>query len=205
MSRPGRVNRFWLIVLGLLLLLAGLAGLGIGTGLLQPLLDRVAAGVQLPDRADPVFGGFDFTQFTRPGPQTIMVGVIGALIVLIGLAWIIRQLPRRPRISDYRLHDDARTGLVTVHPKVIAEALADRVGELPGVIAAVVRLSGTADQPAVRMTITADARADLPEVVRSARDRVAEDLAISLEARLSRCAIQLDISPHQAVQGEVVL
>jgi hypothetical protein len=203
--RPGGVNRFWLIIIGLLLLLSGLIGIGIGTGLLQQVLDRFAVGVQLPDRSARVFGDLDLIQFTQPGPQTVLVGVAGAIVLLVGLAWIIRQLPRPSRQLDYRLHDDARTGVVTLHPKVMAEALAERVRALPGVTGATGTMSGTADHPVVRMMIKADAHADLPEVLRRSYDRIAEDLDVALGAGVERIAVQLDITPRAALEHQVVL
>ena len=85
-----RLNRAWLTVLGLLVLLAGLAVLLIGTGLLAPAARAVGVGVSRPTPSNHLFGAATTTAFALTW-VVLITAVLGVVVALLGLAWLSRR------------------------------------------------------------------------------------------------------------------
>lgn len=164
---PGRLNRCWLLVLGIVLIIIGLIGAGLGTGYLQPLL---AGRVNLPQPRDRMIGGLG-PGLLAPIWQALVISVVGVVIGLLAIGWMIAQLPRITPSPDFRLHDDARTGTITVGADTIAAAAQSRLRELPGVSAADLRLAGTAQRPEATAHLKIEDRAAVSDVVRPSGNR----------------------------------
>lgn len=192
------LNRTWLAVIGLLLLLAGLASSAIGTGLLT----RVVSGG--PKSGDHLLGRWagDFFGYTA---AVVGARLVALLVALLGLGWLLAQVPRTNAAGVYRLQDDAETGLTTVSSGVLTDAVSADLQTLPGVTAAAAVLRGTAKDPELTVRLTANDRTDIPALLRSVQTGPVAHLATALGAPLARLAVQVDISPEQRTSDSVTL
>ena len=93
-----RLNRAWLTILGILLLLAGLAVLLIGTGLLAPAARTVGLAVTRPTPTNHLFGAVTTAAFALTW-VVLLTALVAVVISLLGLAWLIAQIPRTNRPS----------------------------------------------------------------------------------------------------------
>lgn len=199
-----RLNRSWLTVLGVLLVLVGLAGLLLGTGLAGPLLVRTGLGRTPPGPDRHLFGAATQAAFGLTW-VVLVTAVVAVVLGLLGLLWLIAQVPRANAAKPFRLHDDTRTGLTRVAPDVLARAVEDQTRALPGVSAASAVIRGTTQRPELVLKVTADDRADLPELLTRLQDEVATDLGESLDTRLDRFGVQLDVGATKVSSDRVVL
>jgi hypothetical protein len=186
--RPTGLNRGWLLVLGLLLLLAGVVGIVITTRALQ----RVGVGLNLPDRGDPILGRSVATAFAT---TSVAAGVIvgGLLLALAGLVWLVRQIPRRRLAKPFRLYDDVHAGITRVDVSVLSEAVERQVISLAGVQQAAAQLRGNARRPELTLRVTADERADIRGILDRIQNSVVPDLRTALDTAVSRLAVQLEV------------
>ncbi|MEO7751907.1 MAG: hypothetical protein ABIS35_00690 [Terracoccus sp.] len=190
------LNRTWLAVIGVLLLLLGLAAAAIGTGLLA---SATSAG---PTSGDRVIGSGAAATFASTG-AIVAVLLVGLVVALLGLGWLLAQVPRTNAADDYRLQDDATTGLTTISPAVLTDAVSAQLQTLPGVTAADAVLRGTAARPELTVRLTANDRTDVPALLRSIRSGAVGDLAAAMGAPLSRLGVQVDISPERRSSDSV--
>ncbi|SDT07509.1 hypothetical protein SAMN04489812_4045 [Microlunatus soli] len=201
----GSTNRFWLVVVGLLLVLAGAIAICLGLGLGDRIARAAGITVSPPGPGSTVFGsGRLRSMFTEPVP-TVLIGVGGLLVAAMALGWLIFQLPRRDPAPLFGLHDDARRGLINCDSKVIAAALADRVEQLPGIQGADIAVRGTARHPQVTAELRIDDRATPAEVTRQAVERISADLSSSLDAELDRVAVRVTVGGSPTSSGHAVL
>ncbi|MFC7620004.1 hypothetical protein [Microlunatus sp. GCM10028923] len=193
-NRATGVNRFWLCVLGLILVASGAIGVAIATGWIR----WIPAPVEFP--------AVDSTVLPGPvGDQSvvlIMIGV-GLLIMLAGIAWLVRQVPRSGSVKPFRLHDDPADGITTVDPAVIGDAVRGQLESFRGVAAATVRLRGSVRHPELTIKITADERADLAELLERVRTKAVADLELALDATVTRLAIQVEIDRVRGGVAEI--
>jgi hypothetical protein len=192
------LNRTWLAVIGLLLLLVGLASIGVGTGLLSAVL---SGG---PQAGDHLLGPWATDLFANTA-AVIGVGLLALLVALLGLGWLLAQVPRTNAAAVYRLQDDAATGLTTCSPAVLTEAFSSDLQTVPGVVAANAVLRGTARDPELTVRLTANDRTDIPTLLVALQAGPVANLAIAMEAPLARLAVQIDISPEQRTSDRVTL
>lgn len=190
------LNRTWLAVIGLLLLLIGLASTAIGTGLLAR---AVSSG---PVAGDHLLGPWasDFFAYTV---AVIAVGLVAALVALLGLGWLLAQVPRTNAAGAYRLQDDVATGLTSVSPNVLTDALSTDLQTLPGVTGADAVLRGTAHEPELTVRLTANDRTDIQALLRSVQAGPVVNLTTALGAPLAQLAVQVDISPERRTSDSV--
>jgi hypothetical protein len=201
---PARLNRAWLTILGLVLLLAGLAAVVIGTGLLTPLAQALGLGLSSPAPADSVVGASAASAFALT--WVVAITALAAIIVaLLGLAWLVAQIPRTNAAKPFRLHDDARTGLTRADPSVLTDAVETQVKLLPGVHHASAVLRGTAAHPDLTLRVTVSDRTDLPRLLATLQDRVAADLATALDTRLQRLGVQLEIDSAKTHTNQITI
>lgn len=192
------LNRTWLAVIGLLLLVAGLAGAAVGTGLLS------RATTSGP-RADDHLVGSWASAYVASTAAVIGVAAVSAVVALLGLAWLLAQVPRTNAAAVYRLQDDAATGLTTVAPAVLTDALSVDLQALDGVGGADAVLRGTASQPELTVRLKASDRADIPTLLRAVQAGPVANLATALGTGLAHLAVQVDISPEQRTSDSVTL
>ena len=97
-------NRTGLIIVGLFLLVAGLAVLAISFGLAA----AVAPGLTPDAELKPVAAVFAL-------PFSAVIALVVALILaIIGIRWLAAQVPRKDPAEPLRMQEDARSGVTTV-------------------------------------------------------------------------------------------
>ena len=192
------LNRAWLIVLGVVLLVAGLATMAIGTGIASRFVDASPG----PDQ--PVLGTWVSTAFADT-VAVLGLAVLGLVVALLALRWLSAQLPRTNAAAPLRLTDNPVTGLTVCAPSVLTDAVVADVLTLDGVTDADAVLRGTADAPELTLRITADDRTDVTTLLAEVRATAVEHLETALETPLARLAVQVDISPHRRTADRVSL
>ena len=190
------LNRTWLAILGVLLLLGGLLALAIGTGL------AATVTTSAPTSSTRVIGSGAAQTFASNG-AVILVLVIALVAALLGLRWLLAQVPRTNAAAALRLQDDAASGITTVEPSVLTDAVSRQVQGLPGVTSASAVMRGTADSPELTVTLTANDHTDVPALLRALQTGPVADLERAIEARLTRLGVQVDISPEKRTSDSV--
>lgn len=187
-----RPNRAWLIILGLLLLIGGLVVVAIGTGLFLPAITAAGLSATHPAPGDQVVAATAGSVLTLTW-VVVLVALAGVVVALLGLWWLLVQIPRSNQAKPFRLHDDARTGLTRCAPSVLTDAVETQIRSLPGVHNASAVIRGTAQQPDLTVKVTASDRTDLPRLLTILQNRVAADLAGSLDTQLARLGVRFEI------------
>ena len=199
-----RLNRAWLTILGIVLLLAGLAVLLIGTGLLAPAARAAGLAVSRPAPSNHLFGAATGSAFALTW-VVLITALVGVVVGLLGLAWLIAQIPRSNEAKPFRLHDDARTGLTRCEPSVLSDAVEEQVKALPGVQNASAVLRGTSTEPDLTLKVTASDRTDLTLLLASIQNTVAVDLAGALDTRLRRLGVQLEVTTAKTRTDQITV
>ena len=199
-----RLNRAWLCVIGLVLVLAGAAGLLVAVGQATPLLQAAGTSWTAPEGGRRLFGEATSSAFGTTW-VVVLTAVVGVVVGLLGLAWLLAQVPRKHEARPYRLQDDARTGLTKVDASVLTDAVEAHAETLPGVSSASAVLRGSADQPDLTLKVTVDDRADVAQVLERLHREVAEALATSLDTRLRRLGVQVEVGSARTRKGEVTV
>lgn len=184
------LNRVWLSLIGIVLLVLGVGALMVATGLgsrLLPKLDTI-----MPSPSGSILGEPVTTYLSRPGGATVLA-LIGLVVLVLGLGWIGAQVPRKPAGKPFRLHDDPAGGLTTCDPDVIADAVEREAGDLPDVVKASALLRGTATLPELHIRVTASDQADLRALLERLEGEVAGHVAAALDAPITQLTIALEI------------
>lgn len=187
-----RLNRAWLTIIGMLLILAGLVVVAIGTGLLATGAEQVGLTLNRPGPSNHLFGSATSSAFGLTW-VIVVVGVVGLIVGLLGLAWLIAQVPRSNETTPFRLHDDAAGGLTRCAPSVLTTAVQDQIETLPGVKNASAVLRGTAQNPDLTVKVTASDRTNLPALLQTLQNQIAADFGNSLDTQLHRLGVQIEI------------
>ena len=199
-----RLNRAWLTVLGILLLLGGLTVLLIGTGLLAPAARAAGLGLSRPTPSNHLFGSATATAFGLTW-VVVLTAVVAVVVGLLGLAWLVAQIPRSNEAKPFRLHDDARTGLTRCAPSVLTDAVEEQIKALPGVQNASAVLRGTSSSPDLTVKVTASDRTDLTRLLASIQNGVAADLAGALDTPLRRLGVQLEVDATKTKTHQITV
>lgn len=192
----GTLNRTWLTILGILGLAAGIALLLQSAGALQSLANTAPAG-------EKVVSG-DLHPFFAQSWVVVLLLVMGAVIGVLGLLWVIAQIPRKNPADAYRLDADGAQGRTICDPSVLATAVENQVNTLPGVVGSSAMLRGTAEEPDLTLKVTVNDRADVQGLLRHLETSTLPDLSTALEAPLHRRRLQIDISGRTQGTGTVV-
>ena len=188
------LNRGWLAVLGLVFLIAGLVGVAVATGQAR----RFAPSLPLPGSTTPLAG----TGWDAPWVPAAVAGA-GVVLAVLGLAWLIAQIPRKHEAKPLRLQDTADTGLTWCEPGVVTDAVEAHTKTLPGVTAASAVLRGHAARPELTVQVTATERTDIAKLVDQIRTTVAGGVETALDAPVSRLGIQVEISRTAKTVSEI--
>ena len=139
-------------------------------------------------------------------PQGVaaVVLIIGVIIGVLGLLWIIAQIPRRNSAGAYRLHDDGSQGFTLCDPSVLAAAVEKQINTLPGVVTSAALLRGSANAPDLTLKVTVNDRADVRDVIRRIQTTTLPELSSALEAPLQSSRLQIDVSGRTQSTGTVV-
>ena len=192
----GTLNRIWLSVLGILFLAAGTALLLQANGTLPALFNTAPAWKSV------VTG--DLSELFAPQWVAAIILIIGVITGVLGLLWIIAQIPRKNRAGAYRLHDDGSKEFTVCDPSVLAAAVENRIKTLPGVVSSAALLRGTARAPELSLKVTVNDRADVQDLIHRIQTSTLPELSYALEAPLQRSQLQIDISGRSQNTGTVV-
>jgi hypothetical protein len=135
----------------------------------------------------------------------LSVIIVGVLLFLAGLAWLVRQIPRRGLAQPFRLHDDVRSGITQVDSQTVSDAVRRQVESFHDVSQVVAQLRGTARDPELSLKVTADERADIGQLLSLIQTTVIADLQTALDTDVARLAVQLEIGRGHTSAGHVTL
>lgn len=193
-QNAGTINRLWLTIIGLVLLLAGAALLLQAGGLFAPATPTADSRI-----------GLDAVRSASSQPWfTIAALVVGLVIALLALGWIIAQVPRKNSADVFRLQAEDGDGYTLCDPSVLDTAIEAQIAVLPDVVSSSALLRGTAGEPDLTMRITTTEQADVPALLRRLDHTVLTDLSTALDAPLARCRTQIDVSDKKQSAGTVV-
>lgn len=195
--RAGRLNRAWLTVIGLLLLIGAVLIGGLAAGIRVP-------GLTLPPPGDVAVPTGTADLLGNPWMLAAVV-VVGLLLVVLGLTWLVAQLPRRDAAQPLRLHGDPRGGTTMLTASVLTRAVEQQVEALPGVTDSSALLRGTAKRPELVLKITANERDDLADLLTRVHHEVVRDLGVALETMPAHVGIQLEVSRANRSEREVAV
>jgi hypothetical protein len=178
-----RTNRSMLTVLGLLLVLTGVAGLITSVG---------GFGRQFSHRTlfdNPV------SRYTGDHGHWLwpLAAVLAALIALLALRWLIALLFSGDRAGDLLVKvEDRRAGRTTLRPGALSDAVSAEIESYRGVDSAKARVLGDAHNPQLVVSVTADSTTD----VAALRQRVEADALAHARQALDSpdLPIQLDLN-----------
>ena len=110
-------DRVLVVLLGLVLIVLGVAAVGWQAGFLG------SVWADVPDEIS-----VDSTTVTEASSFAVVAGVVGAALVVVGLCWLVAHLPRRS-VGSLRLPSGEQPGRLVVDPgpavATAAEVLAD--------------------------------------------------------------------------------
>lgn len=199
-----RLNRAWLTVIGLLLLLTGVAVIVIGAGLLQPLARVLGLTANRPTPGNRLFGAATSSTLDLTW-VAVVLAVAGVILALLGLAWLLAQILRINEAKPFRLHGSAADGLTRCAPGVLTDAVEAQIKALPDVSDASAVLRGTVARPDLTVKVTASERADIPQLLGSLQNRVAGDVGGALDTQLRRLGVQIEVGSSRAKTHQIIL
>jgi hypothetical protein len=196
----GRLNRVWLTIIGLILLLGAGTTAAIGLGLLE---GRTVAGLRAPSRDQPILNLSD-DPTTINTIATVLI-VAGIIIGLFCILWLLAQVPRKHGASDLKLQDPDNRGLTIMKPGLLEDAISDRVEELEDITKATTILRGSSRTPDITVRITTTSHADLPQVVADVEHRINNDLNLTLGTGPASLGIAIDVKADPKKDSSVTL
>ncbi|RZU63259.1 hypothetical protein [Zhihengliuella halotolerans] len=189
---PAGLNRTVLFVVGLMLLIGGLWALWPWLGrTVEVATPSWAGGITADPEARIAEGAPDLLELAWSPAVVIGLGIV---LAVLGIAWLLRQLPRSGRAGTLRFTDDPAAGATTMDPKVLESAVADAAEALPRVSSARAVLRGSAGAPNLLLHIEADPAARLGELTEALETGVAADAARSLGRPLEHLAIHYSVA-----------
>lgn len=191
----GTLNRIWLGILGFLLLIAGSILLLQAGGMLQGMLN-------MPPAQAPVIAADLHSVLEQSWVQAALL-IIGVIVGVLGLLWLMAQIPRAHRAAAYRFHTEESDGRTLCDPTVLARAVEEHVNTIPGVVSSAAMLHGTSQNPEVTLKATLNDRANIQEFLLDLQTKVLPSLATALEAPVNNSRVQIDISSKDQHGGTV--
>lgn len=169
----GRRNRTALLGGGLLMMLAAAWVASAST----PLLELWPGGDPVLPHADSVLADITSAHSAWLLPAALVASV---LAVVVGVLLLIAQVPAAPTRSTLRVTDEHDQLLGSVAPMVLERALHETLEGISGVGDASVQVTGSADAPRVRATVSVADDAEIAWVAAHVRGRLIEDLTTVL-------------------------
>lgn len=173
-------DRVVVLLLGLVLLVVGLAAVGWQVGFLDDVW---------PDVPDSL--AVDSGRVTDSDSFAVLAGVVGGALVVIGLWWLLAHLPRRSA-GSLRLPPGELPGRLVVDPAPAVATAAEVLADDPLVRSARGAVLPDRGELVVRLRVTVDPDCDLESVV-AACDEVLGDLARVLPADQLRSRVELGV------------
>lgn len=173
-------DRVVVLILGLVLLVVGVAAVGWQVGFLTSVW---------PDAPDEL--AVDPSQVTGSSGYALLAGVVGAVLVVLGLWWLLAHLPRRS-VGSLRLPSGEQPGRLVVDPGPAVATAAEVLADDPLVRSAKGAVLADRGERVVRLRATVAPDADLSAVV-AACDRVLSDLARVLPSEQLRSRVELSV------------
>ncbi|MBA2768540.1 MAG: alkaline shock response membrane anchor protein AmaP [Sporichthyaceae bacterium] len=187
-ARTDRQNPLGLLIVGALLLAAGVAALATSFGAFG---DAAAEAPILPEGVQRF--GRENTGWLR-----IILLLAGLLLFFMALRWLLAQL-RIERLGEVLLEPDDRRGQTTMSPAALTDAVEGEAQTVHGVNAVKARLVHDPQHPDLHMLVDLGPRANLREVrdaiennvVQHAREALSrEELPTLVQYRLARGTAQ---------------
>jgi hypothetical protein len=195
----GSFNRTWLAIIGVVLLAAGVLWGIVAAGLLAS--SGASSGHWGPS-GKPFQGASSALDGTWLAPVLI---VAGAVLVILALWWLVRQIPRSEKASTFRFHKDPKRGFTQVEPKVITDAVAAHLEDLTYVTDAKAGLKGQRTNADLVLDVTVNERADLADVTREIREQVLASVKSALGSPLGSVGIVYAVSRQSRSKRQVKL
>ena len=180
MGSTPRLDRFLILLLGLLLTAAGVLALLLGLGVFgagirnRPVLDNV-----LSDHLG------QNGQWLWP-----LIALVGLLVGLLALRWLIAQLTPTA-VRDLQLEPAGTAGHTELAGSAVTSAVSQEIRGYRGVTGATARLTGDDTDPHLVLRVQLDRRADVAAV----RDRIASSAVPNARQVLDdpQLPVQLDL------------
>jgi hypothetical protein len=186
--RVVRANRVIIGLIGLILLLAGVAGLLAGFGVFGSTLKNEAV---LSGRVD---------RFTERAWFWPTLAALTAIIALLALWWLIAQL-RTDRLRGIDLRPSGRDGQTYLRGDAITDAIEKEVESYRGVSRTRARLSGTHTAPRLTLIVTLDGRVSAGEVRHRVEEQALDHARRALET--DRLPTRVDLLLPRATQRNI--
>lgn len=174
-----KTNRTALIVVGLILVLGGVAGALLGYGAVGA--ERAASTVL--DNPVARFVG-DYGAWIWP-----LAAFVGVLAALFGLRWLYQIGFSTDRAGEVAVPEDAAGGRTTLSSGALTRAVTEELEGYRGVSAASARMLGDPDTPHLVLGVVAEDSADLAEI----RRRVQTDAIAHCRQALGRPALPITV------------
>ena len=200
-QRSGLLNRALLAVIGLVVLLAGIVAALIALGLLARITTAIGIGLGVPVTSSKVLGPGVGAFFDQP----VAVGLLGVILGVIGLAWLMAQIPRTNAAKPFRLQDDAARGVTICRADVLTDAVEADAERLLGVADASAVLRGTARQPELTLKVTVNDRADIQRLLHSLQAETAARLVSAMETPLKHLAVQVHVTTSRPTADQITI
>ena len=200
-QRSGPLNRAWLAVIGLVVLLAGIVAALIALGLLARIITAIGIGLGVPVTSSKVLGPGVGAFFDQP----VAVGLLGVILGVIGLAWLMAQIPRTNAAKPFRLQDDAARGVTICRADVLTDAVEADAERLLGVADASAVLRGTARQPELTLKVTVNDRTDIQRLLHSLQAETAARLVSAMETPLKHLAVQVHVTTSRPTADQITI
>ena len=175
-SVSGVLNRTALACCGLLIVAAAswLLASGLDAGRSWPDVAPLLASAQ--DRVDSVI---------TPQAHWLLptAALASVLAIIAGLVLLAMQIPRKAAASPLRFIDSEGVLLATVSPDVLAQALSERVQDVPGVERCTVWVTGSPSSLWIQATTTVSQGCEVGWAVADLRSRLENDVTTSLGTR----------------------
>lgn len=176
------VDRVVAFLLGLVLLLAGLAAIAWWAGKLYLVWPAVPAVLRLRALRAAVEAGW--------WPPT--AAVVGVVAIALGLWWLLAHLPRRG-VGTLALPGSGTRGGLRLDPDAAVAAAADVLAQAPGVRSASGSMRDDRGELVALLDATIEPTADLGTVV-AAAERVSAELGHVLGLPAARCRVELSVA-----------
>ena len=174
------MDRVLVLLLGLVLIVLGVAAIGWQVGFLADVWPDV-----------PESAGVDTTQVTDSSAFVAIAVAAGVVLVLLGLWWLLAHLPRRG-VGPLRLPSGDVPGALTVLPGPAVATAADVLADDPGILSARGAVLTDRKERVVRLRVSTYPDADLAPVIRSCQVVLA-DLARVLPEHQLRSRVELTV------------